>query len=172
MSTSDNPAISIRQATPQDIELLVSLARDTFVENYEHLNDPIHFWDYVDEHLTEDCFSQEMHTPGSTFYLAYHDGFPAGYFKLNCPCSHPELSSDTPQLELARIYVQKIYQQQGIGQAEVGRAAGCGLLWLGVWQKNYAAVTWYQKQGLQIFGETVFMMGADPQEDWLMCLAL
>lgn len=178
MSVLNNLSLQIREACEEDLSLLVSMARETFVENYEHLNDPIHFWDYVDAHLTEDAFLEEMHTEGSSFYLAYYAGVPAGYFKLNVPCTHTELTAAGPHLELARIYVKKLYQGLGIGQAmlriatEAGAAAACTSVWLGVWQKNYAAVAWYKKQGFQVFGQTVFMMGADPQEDWLMYLTI
>lgn len=41
-------------------------------------------------------------------------------------------------------------------------------LWLGVWESNDLAISFYRKFGFEKCGEHVFMFGNDPQTDWLM----
>ncbi len=176
--SSGNSSVLIRQAGPDDLPLLVSMARETFTDSYEHLNDPIHFWDYVDGALTEDAFQEEMQTAGSIFYLAFYDGFPAGFCKVNLNRTNPLLPQDGPHIELERIYVQRLYKGMRVGHQLLARAirtgleAGCRYLWLGVWQKNLQAIAWYERQGLRRFGETTFHMGSEVQYDWVMGMAM
>jgi ribosomal protein S18 acetylase RimI-like enzyme len=41
-------------------------------------------------------------------------------------------------------------------------------MWLGVWEKNFRAQKFYEKWGFEKFSEHVFLMGDDPQIDWLL----
>jgi ribosomal protein S18 acetylase RimI-like enzyme len=41
-------------------------------------------------------------------------------------------------------------------------------MWLGVWEKNFKAQKFYEKWGFEKFSEHVFLMGDDPQIDWLL----
>jgi len=42
------------------------------------------------------------------------------------------------------------------------------LIWLGVWERNQRAISFYQKFGFEKFGEHDFVLGNDVQTDWLM----
>jgi ribosomal protein S18 acetylase RimI-like enzyme len=46
------------------------------------------------------------------------------------------------------------------------------LIWLGVWEHNNKAISFYQKNGFEAFGQKVFMLGEDHQNDLLMRLKL
>jgi diamine N-acetyltransferase len=37
-----------------------------------------------------------------------------------------------------------------------------------VWEFNERAIRFYEKHGFEKFGEHVFMLGNDPQIDWLL----
>lgn len=52
------------------------------------------------------------------------------------------------------------------------RARGGETLWLGVWERNPRAVTFYAKYGFTRVGEHTFVLGADPQTDWLLARSL
>jgi ribosomal protein S18 acetylase RimI-like enzyme len=41
-------------------------------------------------------------------------------------------------------------------------------VWLGVWELNARAIAFYEKWGFEKFGEHVFMLGTDPQTDFMM----
>jgi ribosomal protein S18 acetylase RimI-like enzyme len=45
-------------------------------------------------------------------------------------------------------------------------------MWLGVWTKNFRAQEFYRKFGFTKCGEHVFVLGSDPQTDWVMSRSL
>jgi ribosomal protein S18 acetylase RimI-like enzyme len=42
------------------------------------------------------------------------------------------------------------------------------VIWLGVWENNDRAVRFYSRWGFEKFSEHIFMLGDEPQTDWLM----
>ena len=166
--------IQITTATPNDLIALTAISRETFIDNYEHLNDPLHFWEYVESAFTEEKLLEEMQSPDTRFFLAYYDGMLAGYAKVNMHRSAPGAAEHAQQIELERIYVQRLYQGMHIGKAlldealRIGRTYDCTFIWLGVWQRNAKAIAWYEQQGFRKFGVQHFHMGQDVQDDWLM----
>ncbi|HSU51405.1 MAG TPA: GNAT family N-acetyltransferase, partial [Segetibacter sp.] len=42
------------------------------------------------------------------------------------------------------------------------------VIFLGVWEHNKKAISFYEKLGFKKFGEHLFMLGKDAQTDWLM----
>ena len=48
------------------------------------------------------------------------------------------------------------------------RSAGFETVWLGVWERNASAATFYERWGFSASGEHVFMLGSDPQTDVIM----
>ncbi len=49
---------------------------------------------------------------------------------------------------------------------------GCDSVWLGVWEKNSRAISFYKKMGLQEVGEDSITLGYDPQRDIIMELRI
>ena len=45
-------------------------------------------------------------------------------------------------------------------------------IWLGVWECNFKAIEFYQRQGFEKFSEHVFVVGDKVDNDWLMKLDL
>jgi ribosomal protein S18 acetylase RimI-like enzyme len=41
-------------------------------------------------------------------------------------------------------------------------------IWLGVWEHNHQAIKFYTTWGFEKFGDHLFLLGDDPQTDWLM----
>ena len=41
-------------------------------------------------------------------------------------------------------------------------------LWLGVWEKNDKAISFYKKNGFYEFGKHTFIIGEDKQTDFVM----
>jgi len=46
--------------------------------------------------------------------------------------------------------------------------AGYETMWLGVWERNVRAQAFYERWRFRRVGEHVFLLGSDPQVDWLM----
>lgn len=51
---------------------------------------------------------------------------------------------------------------------DVARDQGCDVIWLGVWEQNARAQEFYKKWGFERAGQQTFMLGKDPQSDWVM----
>ena len=77
-------------------------------------------------------------------------------------------------IELVRLYASREWIGRGVGAAlmraclEEARGAGYETIWLGVWERNARAQTFYEKWGFRAVGEHVFQLGSDPQRDILM----
>jgi ribosomal protein S18 acetylase RimI-like enzyme len=48
----------------------------------------------------------------------------------------------------------------------------CDCLWLGVWEHNPRAITFYRKFGLEVVGTHAFMLGLDRQRDLIMSVKI
>jgi ribosomal protein S18 acetylase RimI-like enzyme len=103
------------------------------------------------------------------YYLAYSEGIAVGYLKLN-------LSDAANGLEIARIYARQTHWGRGVGQALLQQAITVAqtnripYIWLGVWQQNPRAISFYQKMGFAIIGTMPYYMGDEAQTDWIMKL--
>ncbi len=86
----------------------------------------------------------------------------------------PECVSDPRAIELARLYVRQEFLARKIGAVLMQRALeeaqqkGYKTIFLGVWEHNERAKTFYHKWGFQKVGGHIFQMGDDPQTDWWM----
>jgi GNAT superfamily N-acetyltransferase len=108
--------------------------------------------------------------------LAYFNNEPAGYARLR---NSDELTNTFPDkkcLELQRIYSLQQFIGKGIGKAllqkciQQAQQQAYDILWLGVWEHNHHALSFYKHFGFEPFDTHVFMMGSDPQTDILMKL--
>jgi ribosomal protein S18 acetylase RimI-like enzyme len=52
------------------------------------------------------------------------------------------------------------------------RQRGSDALWLGVWERNPRAISFYEKFGFVAVGERTFPLGGDPQRDIIMVRAV
>jgi ribosomal protein S18 acetylase RimI-like enzyme len=107
------------------------------------------------------------------FYLAFAGDVLAGYIKMRTGDNPPELDG-VRHIEIERIYVLGSLKGMKIGKQLIDHAVAVAreqqyeVLWLGVWEENKNALAFYTKQGFTIFGEHDFMLGTEPQRDWLM----
>lgn len=51
---------------------------------------------------------------------------------------------------------------------ERAKNAGASGAWLGVWERNFPAIAFYERMGFVRAGEHVFMLGDDAQTDYIM----
>ncbi|MEP6931970.1 MAG: GNAT family N-acetyltransferase, partial [Flavobacterium sp.] len=99
------------------------------------------------------------------------------YLKLNFGASQTELK-DSKALEIERIYVPKEYHGQKVGQVLyekailVAKQKDVDYVWLGVWEENHRALSFYKKNGFVEFDKHIFRLGNDEQTDIMMKLKL
>ena len=102
----------------------------------------------------------------------YQSGLLVGYANLRRR-QHSDLGP-RPAMEIGRIYIVRDKIGQGAGHALMtqclvtARQKDAEVVWLGVWEKNVRAIRFYQKWEFEKFGEHIFILGKDVQNDWLM----
>lgn len=155
------------------LDKLILISRKTFVEAFEKDNDPKDFRAYVDMAFDREKLQNELSNRNSFFYFMYSGEILTGYFKLNIDQAQTDLKLPEA-IELERIYVLQEFQGQKIGQSmlqeamHIARKKKKEFLWLGVWEKNTRAITFYKNNGFSKFGKHPYYIGKDKQMDWLM----
>lgn len=173
----NNSPIFIYEIDESHLDDLVKIAVRTFGETFASTNSAENMRNYYNRCFTVEQFGKEMKDPHCWFFFAEYNGVLAGYLKVNAGQAQTELKEDDG-FEVERIYVLKKFHGMGVGKAlmsysiEFGRKLGKRYLWLGVYEKNYRALKFYRKLGMEEFADHLFMMGMQPQRDVLMRLTL
>ena len=163
----------IRKAGLNDLPALRALAISIFKITFESSNNPNDFKSYMDEAFSEEKVNSEFYEAGSQFFVAMECERMIGYARLR---ENPEANHllGVNTIELQRMYVDIPFQGKGIANQlmsvceNFSRDHKKDWLWLGVWEHNPKAQHFYQKLGYEKFSEHRFMLGNDPQTDWLM----
>jgi ribosomal protein S18 acetylase RimI-like enzyme len=157
----------------EDLGTLQSISRRTFEETFAAMNDEANLKAYIQKAFDREKLRGELLNGSSSFYFAYLDGELAGYLKLNMDGAQTDLH-DPRALEVERIYVLKNFQGKGIGRRLMEKAIEVALehdktfIWLGVWERNEAALRFYEKNEFYQIDEHLFVVGDDPQTDLIM----
>ncbi|HUR66509.1 MAG TPA: GNAT family N-acetyltransferase [Chitinophagaceae bacterium] len=165
--------LTIKIAGPSDAALIADMSRQTFYDTFAGQNSKENMNKFMTEQFSREKLSDEVGEAGNIFLLAYDDDVPAGYAQLRESDNPPGLGN-TSSIEIARIYAATNAIGKGVGKALMQRcidlAAGMKkkIIWLGVWEHNERAIAFYIKWGFEKFGTHVFLLGDDPQTDWLM----
>jgi ribosomal protein S18 acetylase RimI-like enzyme len=169
--------ISIIKAELQDIEKLQKIGRQTFFETFSESNSEENMQKYLDEGFSIEKLTTELTDINAEFYFAILDAEVIGYLKLNFGESQTELK-DNKALEIERIYVSKEFHGKSVGQLlydkaiEVAKQKNVDYVWLGVWEENPRAISFYKKNGFMEFDKHIFKLGDDEQIDIMMKLNL
>jgi ribosomal protein S18 acetylase RimI-like enzyme len=169
--------IEIRYATAADAALITKIGRQTFFETFGHENTKENMNKHLAEYYAPEKMEAELKDPLSVFLLAYMDDELVGYAKLN---EHPKEESKELEepVELERIYSINRMIGMGIGKKlmeaclAIAREKNKKEIWLGVGEHNFRAQKFYTQWGFENYGEHIFVVGDDPQKDWLMKKAL
>jgi GNAT superfamily N-acetyltransferase len=168
------PPHTIRRATAADNVLLSELGAALFTDAFGADNTPENLAAYLAETYNPAKQASELADPATQYLILEVDGRPAGYARLTIePPPAPHSVGQHP-MELVRFYFVK--QWHGTGLAAVlmqaclaaAHAAGCDALWLSTWQRNGRGIAFYEKHGFTRAGTLTFVVGDDPQTDWLL----
>ena len=169
--------ISIKKVELKDIEKLQKIGRQTFFETFSKSNSEENMQKYLDEGFSIEKLTTELTDSNAEFYFAVLDLEVIGYLKLNFGDSQTELK-DNKALEIERIYVSKEFHGKSVGQLlydkaiEVAKQKNADYVWLGVWEDNPRAISFYKKNGFVEFDKHIFKLGNDEQIDIMMKLNL
>lgn len=156
-----------------DLYCLQELASQAFKETFSEGNSVKEMNIYLNERFSIRRLFEELSNPLSQFYFVTEHGRRLGYLKVNRGAAQTETMGDEA-LELERIYVLKAYFGKGYGQLLLDKAIDLAkqyeaqYLWLGVWEHNHRAVSFYKRNGFEVFGDHIFQFGNEAQTDLLM----
>ncbi|SEO25555.1 Ribosomal protein S18 acetylase RimI [Flavobacterium sp. CF108] len=169
--------IHINEITLDDIDQLQKIGRQTFQETFSEHNSEENMLTYLDEKFSKEKLTEELTNKNSQFYFAVLGNNTIGYLKINFGESQTELQ-DEKSLEIERIYVSKEFHGKKVGQLlyekaiQIAKEKNADYVWLGVWEENHRALSFYKKNGFIEFNKHIFKLGNDEQTDIMMKLKL
>ena len=167
----------LRKATISDLKILQKIGERTFIETFASENSSENMTVYLESAFTTEKLKNELTNINSEFYFAEIDGKVVGYFKVNFNEAQTELKMNNA-MEIERIYVLKDFQGMKVGKMlfdkaiESARNMGLDFVWLGVWEKNIRAISFYEKNGFTVFNKHIFRLGNEEQIDLMMMIKL
>lgn len=167
----------IRPITQTDLPVLQKIARITFKTTFDPYTAPDDMEKFLRESYAIDKLAAELNNPDSRFFFLEVDGETAGYLKVNVGDAQTERFKPNA-LEVERIYLLPQFQHHGLGNLLLDYAENLAVkeqkdyLWLGVYEKNLPAQSFYQKYGFVQEAAHIFQVGEDSQTDYLLAKRL
>ncbi|AZA57461.1 GNAT family N-acetyltransferase [Chryseobacterium shandongense] len=166
-------SIVLKKASAGDLETLQQIGKKTFYETFAKHNSEEEMQKYLSESFASEKLLKELNTPDSQFFIVWEEENPVGYLKINFGASQTELQ-DEASMEIERIYVKSSHHGKKVGQLLYDKALEIALqqqkkyIWLGVWEENKRAVSFYSKNGFTQFDKHIFRLGDEEQTDLMM----
>lgn len=164
---------TIRKAGPGDALPLSRLAEATFRATFGAVNSAENMARHCEASYGEGIQALEIANANRVTLLAEHAGALIGFAQLKWERTPACITVDHAG-EIQRLYVAEAWHGKGIAQTlmdaclEELRRHGSDVAWLGVWEHNPRAISFYKKLGFAVVGEQVFPLGDDPQRDMVM----
>ncbi|MEJ5961593.1 GNAT family N-acetyltransferase [Pedobacter immunditicola] len=165
--------IIVEKVALKDVNQLQKVSKQTFLEAFSVGNSQVNMAKYIEEAFSLEKLTAELNNEQSAFYFALLDENVIGYLKLNFGESQTELKEDKG-LEVERIYVLQEFLGKKVGQVlyekamEIADQINAEFVWLGVWEENTRAISFYKKNGFEEFDKHIFWLGDDEQTDIMM----
>ena len=169
--------LSIRQADISDRNIICALGVTTFYEAYFEQDEANDLANYVLENFSPAQIEAELNNTDSTFFIAESNGKAVGYAKLRENSTVDCLKNENA-VELHRIYILERAKGKRVGGKllnrcfETARAKGYETIWLGVWEQNSAAQSFYERLGFVKVGEVQFPYGETVGTNFVLKLEL
>lgn len=167
----------VRRAKVNDAGPLAQLAEDTFRATFTGTTSTANMDAHCAGNFGPQVQRAEIADPGLVTLLAEIGHDLVGFAQLRRSAPKSCVSACAPT-ELYRIYVADAWHGKGVAQALMDEALanarefGADAIWLGVWEHNTKAVSFYRKYGFERVGEHPYTMGADVQTDLVMARAI
>ena len=170
--------ITYRDATPADGPALDAMARQIWLETFEHSASAEDIALYVNgAYGPGGALIRSLADPAHRFHLACLGEAIAGYAKLS-PVWLDNSAVKPGALQLSQLYVATPWHGSGIAKVlmawtiDTARAAGATALVLTVWEENERAKRFYDRYGFVHIGDYAFQTGTQIDRDMIMQLAL
>ena len=164
---------TIRKAHSSDAKVLAELAETTFRATFGAMNTAEHMELHCRSSYGEQIQAAEIADPGMVTLVSEDKGRLIAYAQLRWGEAPDCVAAKSPG-EIQRLYVVEDWHGKGIPrntrQACIDeiKQQGSDALWLGVWERNPRAISFYKKFGFVEVGDHTFPLGGDPQRDIVM----
>jgi len=165
--------IVIRTSDPNDAFSLSEVAAKLFYQTYVGEMPLKDLESYVAEDFGYDQQLAELEDTNVITLLAEYAGELGGYAQVRKK-PIPVENDTCATIELWRIYLDKSSHGLGIGRLllskamEAARTMSSDQIWLGVWEKNHRAISFYEKHGFKVVGSQEFSIGTEIHNDIVM----
>lgn len=140
--------------------------------------DPADLSAYILAELSPQRFASYLQDRRITVLLVEIESILAGYLMLAREHTHAMIAAEHP-VEIQKVYVDPGFQGRGIGDCLMREGlaqifvhgAEYDVIWLSVHSENQCAIMFYRKYGFEIVGKHQFVVGSDPQDDFVMRLS-
>jgi len=169
--------MNIRYGNIDDAKMLSELGARTFYDTFAKDNTPENMAAHLNNSFSPEIQFTELANPDHIFLIVDDESQTIGYAQLILNSKEEFITGNKP-LEVRRIYATQEYIGKGVGKALMQAAIheaeqrGCDSVWLGVWEKNPRAIGFYKKWGFKEVSTHLFMLGNDPQRDFILELEL
>lgn len=167
----------VRLARPADARKLAELAEQTFRETFGEVNTLEDMDIHCQRSYGEAIQLAEISNPHMVTLVSEKDGDLIGFAQLRWGAAPDCVSARFPG-EIQRLYVASRWHGKGIAQELMSASIAqfeerkSDIVWLGVWEKNPRAISFYRKFEFTEVGEHVFRLGTDSQRDVIMVRTL
>jgi ribosomal protein S18 acetylase RimI-like enzyme len=164
--------MQISEAQIEETQSLRDLLEFTFRDTYGHQNSPEEIEKHVAKNFSFQLILAELQDENFQYFVVKEGLEIVAFCKLVKNHTLEGISKRTVEIE--RFYVHPKLKGKGLGRKLMdycfnwAEAAGFELVWLGVWERNFDAIAFYQKMGFQQFGTHVFVLGDDAQTDYVL----
>ncbi|MCP4346896.1 MAG: GNAT family N-acetyltransferase [Desulfobacterales bacterium] len=165
--------INIRPCSMTDLDDLQAIGYETCDETFRPMNSQETMDKYLQESFDKKKLSAELKNKDSMFFFLYAENELAGYLKVNDVSAQTDINDDE-SIEIERIYIRKAYKRKGFGKKLINHAIQLAkemkkkYVWLGVWEKNADAISFYTKMEFYEAGRHLYRMGDELQNDLIM----
>ena len=171
------PTPYIRHAVEADAKALAELAERTFRETFASMNTVDDMEQHCRQSYSEELQRAEISSDSLATLVCEYNGQLIAFAQLRW-ADAPSCVEGSKPGEIQRLYVAKEWHGKGAAQhlmtaclAELEKRH-VDVAWLGVWEKNPRAISFYRKCGFIEVGNHVFPLGTDLQTDIVMIRAL
>jgi ribosomal protein S18 acetylase RimI-like enzyme len=167
-------AVTIEQATIDDVNMLSSVAQLTFPMAGPVNASKKEVSKYISEKLNVSVFQKLIESHDACVVCAKIDEKLIGFFVLKYFSNPPNNENLDSSAELQKLYVLKEYHGANAAKLLVSEAfkecveKGMKNIWLNVYNENSRAKKFYSKFNFQETGKTYFQMGNEQHLDIVM----
>ncbi|WP_407389976.1 GNAT family N-acetyltransferase [Carnobacterium jeotgali] len=165
--------MELKKCTLEDLKSLQKISIELFTDTFKDQNTEEDLNNYLEKAYNNTQLKQELTNENSTFFFLLDNEEIVGYLKLNIGDAQTENIAENA-LEIERIYILSNLKRKGYGTFLIEKAEQFAkqknkkVIWLGVWEKNFSALSFYKKNGFIQISSHSFFMGEDEQIDLIM----